>query len=83
MKNYTKFHPNYEKVLDEHFESLIKNEQLSVPGLVVLARRGGDARRDEAEIGPDARALQGSLAVLRQPRRGGGAAHREATEPVL
>ena len=42
MKNYTKFHPNYEKVLDEHFESLIKNEQLSVPGLVVLARRGAE-----------------------------------------
>ena len=38
---------------------------------------------NEAEIGPDARAVQGSLAVVRQPRRGGRAAHRETAEPVL
>ena len=32
---------------------------------------------------PYARAVQGAVAVVRQPRRGGRAAHREAAEPVL
>ena len=40
MKNNAKFRPNFEKILDDHFESLLTNQQLSVPGLVVLARRG-------------------------------------------
>ena len=40
MKNHVKFRPNFEKILDDHFESLLTNQQLSVPGLVVLARRG-------------------------------------------
>lgn len=35
-----KLQENFEGVLDGHFESLLSNEQLPVPGLVVLARRG-------------------------------------------
>ena len=40
MNNNAKFRPNFESILDSHFEGLLKNEQLSVPGVVVLARRG-------------------------------------------
>ena len=40
MSKTAKFHPKFEKILDSHFEGLLRNEQLSVPGLVVLARRG-------------------------------------------
>ena len=43
MNSTAKFHPDYEKILDSHFEGLLRNEQLSVPGLVVLARRGQEA----------------------------------------
>lgn len=35
-----KLQEDFEGVLDSHFESLLSNGQLSVPGLVVLARRG-------------------------------------------
>ena len=35
-----KLQENFEGVLDGHFESLLSNEQLPVPGLAVLARRG-------------------------------------------
>jgi len=40
LSSGAKFHPDSEKILDSHFESLLRNEQLSTPGLVVLARRG-------------------------------------------
>ena len=42
MKNHVRFRPNFEKILDDHFESLLTNQQLSVPGFVVLARRGAE-----------------------------------------
>ncbi len=38
-----KFCENYESLLDNHFESILKNEHLSIPGFVVLAKRGDDA----------------------------------------
>lgn len=40
MSNEFKLQNNFEEVLDRHFESLLSNEQLPVPGLVALARRG-------------------------------------------
>lgn len=43
LNSTAKFHPDFEKILDSHFEGLLRNEQLSVPGLVVLVRRGQEA----------------------------------------
>ena len=37
-----KFCENYESLLDNHFESILKNEHLSIPGFVVLAKRGDE-----------------------------------------
>jgi len=37
-----KFCKNYESLLDNHFESILKDKQLSIPGLVVLAKRGDE-----------------------------------------
>ena len=37
-----RFRTGYESILDEHFTSLLTDKQLAVPGLVVLARRGGE-----------------------------------------
>jgi len=37
-----RFRDGYESALDEHFKSLLTGKQLAVPGLVVLARRGGE-----------------------------------------
>lgn len=34
--------PGFEATLDEHFTAMLRNEALSVPGLVVFARRGSD-----------------------------------------
>jgi CubicO group peptidase (beta-lactamase class C family) len=40
MNTTPKFCKNYESLLDNHFESILKNDQLSIPGFVVLAKRG-------------------------------------------
>ena len=37
-----KFKPDYESLLDKHFNDLLCDERLSVPGLVVFARRGNE-----------------------------------------
>ena len=34
--------PGFEATLDQHFSAMLDNEKLSVPGLVVYARRGSD-----------------------------------------
>ena len=40
MNNSNKFCKDYEKILDDHFEGLLNNDHLSIPGLVVFAKRG-------------------------------------------
>ena len=40
MNNSNKFCKDYEEILDDHFEGLLNNDNLSIPGLVVFAKRG-------------------------------------------
>lgn len=40
MNNSNKFCKDYEEILDDHFEGLLNNDHLSIPGLVVFAKRG-------------------------------------------
>ena len=42
MNGAPKFCKNYESLLDNHFESILKDKHLSIPGLVVLAKRGDE-----------------------------------------